>query len=103
MQQLPIDAVLPELVTTLETSSRLVLEAPPGAGKTTRVPRALVDSGVVGGGDVIVTEPRRLAARLAATRVANENGERLGDRVGYRVRHEDVAGKNTRLVYVTEG
>jgi ATP-dependent helicase HrpB len=103
MQPLPIDPVLPELCRALAQCPRVVLEAPPGAGKTTRVPRALLDAGIAGAGEVIVTEPRRLAARLAATRVANEHGERLGDVTGYRVRFEEVAGKSTRVVYVTEG
>lgn len=103
MQPLPIDSVLEELCRTLSESDALVLEAPPGAGKTTRVPSALLESGVLGQGEVIVTEPRRLAARLAAHRVASERGERLGDRVGYNVRFEQVGGARTRLRYVTEG
>jgi ATP-dependent helicase HrpB len=77
-----------------------VLEAPPGAGKTTRVPPALLDAVQ---GEILVLEPRRLAARLAARRVAEELGEKVGGTVGYRVRFEDVTQRGTRIVFVTEG
>ena len=100
---LPIDDVLPEILAHLRAGPSLVLEAPPGAGKTTRVPPALLDAGFSGTGDVVVLEPRRLAARLSALRVAGERGERVGDTVGYQVRFEDVTGPRTRLRYVTEG
>ena len=76
------------------------MQAAPGAGKTTRVPPALLS---VCDGDVVVLEPRRIAARLAARRVAQEMGTRLGDEVGYQVRFEEVASKSTRLRFVTEG
>ncbi len=99
---LPIDHVLPDLVRALAASPSLVLEAPPGAGKTTRVPRAMLDAGLVTG-EIIVLEPRRLAARLAARRVAEELGERLGETIGYTVRFEDVSSKQTRVRFVTEG
>jgi ATP-dependent helicase HrpB len=102
MQALPIDATLPELLAALAQESRLVLEAPPGAGKTTRVPWALAAASS-GPGQVLVSEPRRIAARLAARRVAEERAERLGGAVGYRVRFEDVTSGATRLVYLTEG
>ncbi len=98
---LPIDAVLAGLVETLRGSQALVLEAPPGAGKTTRVPRALLDAGF--SGEIVVLEPRRLAARFAARRVADELGERVGERVGYTVRFEDVSSAKTRIRFVTEG
>lgn len=103
MQALPIDPLLPELCARLAEKRCAVLEAPPGAGKTTRAPMALFEAGLGGGGEVLVAEPRRLAARMAARRVAAERGERLGDRVGYRVRFEEVAGPKTRVFYVTEG
>ncbi|HEU4384580.1 MAG TPA: ATP-dependent helicase C-terminal domain-containing protein [Anaeromyxobacteraceae bacterium] len=103
MQPLPIDPLLPEVVAALRRSPALVIEAPPGAGKTTRVPRALLEAGLCGEGQVVVLEPRRLAARLAARRVAEEMGERVGGTVGYQVRFEEVAGPRTRLRYVTEG
>jgi len=98
---LPIDAVLPEIRSVLETGAPLVLEAPPGAGKTTRVPWAIHEA--FPAGEVIVAEPRRLAARLTAARVASERGQRLGDTVGYSVRFEEVSGPKTRIRYVTEG
>jgi ATP-dependent helicase HrpB len=80
-----------------------VLQAPPGAGKTTRVPRALLDAGLADRGEIVVLEPRRLAARMAARRVADEMGERVGATVGYQVRFEDVSSKRTRIRFVTEG
>src|SRR6185312_4833443 len=97
---LPVDATLPQIIASLNHCPNLVIEAPPGAGKTTRVPPALL--GVVTG-DVIVLEPRRIAARLAARRVAWEMGEEPGETVGYRVRFEELAGPRTRLHFVTEG
>ena len=98
---LPIDAVLPDILSALQTGAPLVLEAPPGAGKTTRVPWAIHEA--FPQGEVIVAEPRRLAARLTAARVASERGQRLGDTVGYSVRFEEVSGPKTRIRYVTEG
>jgi ATP-dependent helicase HrpB len=100
---LPIDPLLPEVVAALRTAPSLVIEAPPGAGKTTRVPRAIHEAGLAGAGEVVVLEPRRLAARLAARRVAQELGERPGETVGWQVRFEEVAGPRTRIRYVTEG
>jgi ATP-dependent helicase HrpB len=99
---LPIDAALPEIVAALREAPSLVVEAPPGAGKTTRVPRALLEAGVVAG-EIWVLEPRRLPARLAAERVAQELGERVGETVGYTVRFDDVSSARTRLRFVTEG
>ena len=96
---MPIDALLPEIVASLRQTSNLVIEAAPGAGKTTRVPPALLALG----GDVIVLEPRRIAARMAARRVAEEMGESVGETVGYQVRFEDTAGPRTRLRFLTEG
>ena len=98
---LPIDSLIPDIVASLQRTSSLVLEAPPGAGKTTRVPRALLDAGVEG--EILVLEPRRLAARMAARRVAQELGERVGETIGYRVRFEDAVSARTRVVFVTEG
>jgi ATP-dependent helicase HrpB len=94
--KLPIDDLLPRIIA--EQSPNIVIEAAPGAGKTTRVPPALLDRG-----QVLVLEPRRLAARMAAKRVAQEMGENLGETVGYQVRFEDVGGPRTRLRFLTEG
>jgi len=100
---LPIDPLLPQLVENLRQRPNLVLQADPGAGKTTRVPPALLESGLLGEGECWILEPRRLAARLAATRVAEELGEVLGQRAGYAVRFEQKVSKATRLRFVTEG
>jgi len=102
VQPLPIDPLLPEIVAALRAGPSLVIEAPPGAGKTTRVPGALLDAGLVKG-EIAVLEPRRLAARLAARRVAEERGEEVGQTIGYQVRFEDVSGPRTRIRYLTEG
>jgi len=98
--KLPIDDLLPSIRQTLLRSPNLVIEAPPGAGKTTRVPPAMLH---LMRGQVLVLEPRRLAARLAARRVANELGEKPGETVGYQVRFEEVASARTRLRFLTEG
>ncbi len=95
--------MLPEIIASLGREPNLVIEAPPGAGKTTRVPAALLDAGLAGEGEVWVLEPRRLAARLAARRVAEERDEQLGRTVGYQVRFEEVASRETRLRFLTEG
>jgi len=100
---LPIDAQLPGILASLRTQPNLVLQADPGDGKTTRVPPALLEAGLLGGDECWILEPRRLAARLAATRVAEELGEALGQRAGYAVRFEQKVSKATRLRYVTEG
>jgi ATP-dependent helicase HrpB len=100
MQRLPIDGTIPEIVESLRRCPSLVLEAPPGAGKTTRVPPALLN--LVPGG-VLVLEPRRLAARMASRRVAAEMHEPLGETVGYQVRFDEVSGPRTRLRFMTEG
>lgn len=103
MTTLPIDALLPDIVAALRTREALVLEAPPGAGKTTRVPPALLKAGLAGNKEIVVLQPRRLATRLAAIRVAEELGERIGETIGYQVRFEDVSGPKTRIRFVTEG
>ena len=100
---LPIDPLLPDIVDQLSTASRLVLRAPPGAGKTTRVPAALLDAGLAGGRQVVVLEPRRIAARAAAEFVAERRGGAVGAEIGYRVRFEQRGGRGTRLWFVTEG
>ena len=97
---LPVDTLLPQIIASLATHPNLVFDAAPGAGKTTRVPPALLQ---LVPGEVIVLEPRRIAARMAARRVAAEMGEEVGGAVGYQVRFEDVSSARTRLRFVTEG
>jgi ATP-dependent helicase HrpB len=103
LDSLPIDAALPEIVAQLRSSSGLVVCAPPGAGKTTRVPRALYHSGFAAAGEILILEPRRLAARLAAARVASEFGEAPGETVGFSIRFESVDSPATRIRFLTEG
>ncbi len=100
---LPIDEVLPRLAQTLIESARAVLVAPPGAGKTTRVPLALLGSRWRGDGKIVVLEPRRLAARAAAERMSSLAGDRLGETVGLKVRMQSLSGPKTRIEVVTEG
>ncbi len=100
---LPIDPLLPEIVAILSASSRLVLRADPGAGKTTRVPAALLDAGIAGDKQIVVLEPRRIAARAAAEFVAQQRRQSVGAEVGYRVRFEQRGSARTRLWFVTEG
>ncbi|MEO8813538.1 MAG: ATP-dependent helicase HrpB [Caulobacteraceae bacterium] len=100
---LPIHAVLPALRAALNEGDRAVLVAPPGAGKTTVVPLALLDEPWRNGGKLIVVEPRRLATRAAATRMAATLGERVGNRVGYRVRLDARVSAATRIEVVTDG
>ncbi len=100
---LPIDAVLDELTSTLTRSNTAVLVAPPGAGKTTRVPLALLDADWTAKKKIIVLEPRRIAARAAAERMAQTLDERVGETVGYRVRFGSKISRATRIEVVTEG
>ena len=100
MTALPIDPILPDLIAALRTQGRAVLQAPPGAGKTTRVPLAMHAAGLVDG-KIVMLEPRRLAARAAAVRLAESLGEKPGQTVGYRMRGDSKAG--THIEVVTEG
>jgi ATP-dependent helicase HrpB len=100
---LPIDAVLDELAGTLERHNAAVLVAPPGAGKTTRVPLALLDAPWLKNKKIIMLEPRRIAARASAERMARTLGERAGETVGYRVRFGSKISRATRIEVVTEG
>ncbi len=100
MTRLPIDPILPDLMAALNDAGRAVLQAPPGAGKTTRVPLALLEAGMITG-KIIMLEPRRLAARAAAERLAEGLGETPGQTVGYRMRGDSKPGK--RIEVVTEG
>ena len=99
---LPIDAILPELIDALRRHNRAVLQAPPGAGKTTRVPLAMLDADLTQG-RILMLEPRRLAARAAADRMATSLGENTGQTVGYRIRGDSAISAQTRIEVVTEG
>ncbi|WAT18674.1 ATP-dependent helicase HrpB [Aurantiacibacter sp. MUD11] len=100
-QNLPIDSVLPDLLAALRGSNGAVLVAPPGAGKTTAVAPALLDEDWCGG-QIILTSPRRVAARAAAERMAELLGEKVGERVGYLTRMDSKISKATRVLVVTE-
>jgi ATP-dependent helicase HrpB len=100
---LPIEPVLPAIRAALRESTALVLQAPPGAGKTTRVPLALLDEPWLAGRSILLLEPRRLATRAAAARMANSLGEPVGQTVGYRIRFESQVSPQTRIEVLTEG
>ncbi|MER2020335.1 MAG: ATP-dependent helicase HrpB [Stenotrophomonas sp.] len=99
----PISTLLPQILTTLERGTRLVLEAPPGAGKTTQVPLALLEAPWLEGRKILMLEPRRVAARSAAQFMARQRGEDVGETVGYRIRFENKISARTRIEVVTEG
>lgn len=105
MTVLPIDSRLPAIIASVREHRSLVLVAPPGAGKTTRVPVALVGSGILAAqhSNLILLQPRRVAARASAERIADENGWALGEEVGYQVRFERRIGPRTRIQVLTEG
>ncbi len=103
MTDLPVDEALPRLKEALAGRNAAVLVAPPGAGKTTRVPLALLDAPWLGGRRIVMQEPRRLAARAAARRMAATLGEAVGETVGYRVRFDSKVGPRTRIEVVTDG
>ncbi len=105
---LPIDAVLPEIVESLRSIGAVVLKADPGAGKTTRVAPAILDAQLAtlsdgSAGQIVLLQPRRVAARLAAARISDERGSELGDEIGYQVRHEGRWNRNTRILVCTQG
>jgi len=100
---LPIDEVLPQLTAALARHSSVVLRAPTGAGKTTRVPPALLDAGLAGAGRILLLEPRRIAAQAAARRIAEERGATLGGEVGYQVRFDKKLSGSTRILAMTDG
>lgn len=99
----PINSLLPAIVDSLAAHPRLVLEAPPGAGKTTQVPLALLDAPWLAGQKILMLEPRRVAARSAAQFMARQLGGQVGETVGYRIRFENKVGPSTRVEVVTEG
>ncbi len=100
---LPIYEIESSLIGALGKYKRLVIAAPTGSGKSTQVPQMLLDSGLLGRGQIIVLQPRRLATRMLATRVAQERHVELGREVGYQIRFEDVSSPETRIKFVTEG
>ncbi|HEY0231865.1 MAG TPA: ATP-dependent helicase HrpB, partial [Dokdonella sp.] len=99
----PITALLPDLRAALDAHPRLILEAPPGAGKTTQVPPALLDASWLRGRKILLLEPRRIAARAAAEFMASQRGESVGATIGYRIRFESKVSAATRIEVVTEG
>jgi ATP-dependent helicase HrpB len=103
VSSLPIESAIPALRAALRGGRAAVLQAPPGAGKTTRVPLALLEEPWLADGKILMLEPRRLAARAAATFMARTLGERVGETVGYRVRMDTRVGPRTRVEVVTEG
>ncbi|MEI6561776.1 MAG: ATP-dependent helicase HrpB [Verrucomicrobiota bacterium] len=102
-RDLPIFELESALVAALAKDARLVLQAPTGSGKSTQVPQMLLDNGLLGDGEVVVLQPRRLATRMLAARVAQERGCRLGDEVGFQIRFDKVTSAKTRIRFVTEG
>ena len=103
LSPLPIDAVLPQLIDSLGRESSVVLSAPTGSGKTTRVPPAILDAGLAGTRAIVMLEPRRVAARAAARRIAFERGSAVGGEIGYAVRFDQKMGRDTRIRIVTDG
>ena len=101
--RLPIYEIERDIVARLQRDKRLILSAPTGSGKSTQLPQMLLKHGLLGSGQVVVLQPRRLAARLLAARVAHELGVKLGDEVGYQIRFESVTSAKTKIRFVTEG
>src|SRR5580700_8252391 len=100
---LPIYEIERDIIARLQADRRLILSAPTGSGKSTQVPQMLLKHGLLGDGQVVILQPRRLAARLLASRVAQELGVELGREVGYQVRFEKVTSDATRIKFETEG
>src|ERR1035437_9225014 len=102
-ERLPIYEIENDIVASLAATKRLVLQAPTGSGKSTQVPQMLLRHGLLGDGQVVILQPRRLATRLLASRVAHELGVQLGNEVGYQIRFENVTSPQTKIRFVTEG
>jgi ATP-dependent helicase HrpB len=102
-ERLPIYEIERDIVARLQSDKRLILSAPTGSGKSTQVPQMLLKHGLLGAGQVVILQPRRLAARLLASRVAQELGVKLGDEVGYQIRFENCTSAKTKIRFVTEG
>src|SRR6187200_2450695 len=102
-QRLPIYEIEQDIVQVLRRTPRLVIQAPTGSGKSTQVPQMLLKHGFLEKGEVVVLQPRRLAARMLAARVAEELGVELGREVGYQVRFESAVSAATRIRFITEG
>ena len=102
-QSLPIWQLHEPVLKAMREGNRMVLVAPPGSGKTTQVPSMILDAGLAGNGQVVVLQPRRVAARSVAARVAFERGCKLGGEVGYQIRFEDRTSLGTKLCFITEG
>src|SRR5438128_10210554 len=102
-ERLPIYEIEQAIMGALREHRRLVVSAPTGSGKSTQVPQMLVEHGLLGAGQVVILQPRRLATRLLAARVAWERKTELGREVGYQIRFENVTSPQTRIRYVTEG
>ena len=103
MDRLPIYEIEDQIISRLKSDSRLILSAPTGSGKSTQVPQMLLKHGFLGAGQVVILQPRRLAARLLAARVAHELSVKLGDEVGYQIRFENCTSGRTKIRFVTEG
>src|SRR5947208_11212798 len=101
--RLPIYEAEQEILAGVRATRRVIVSAPTGSGKSTQVPQMLLDHGLLGSGQVVVLQPRRLAARLLAARVAWERKSELGREVGYQIRFERIVSKETRIRFVTEG
>jgi ATP-dependent helicase HrpB len=102
-RELPIFEIERALLERVAAQGRVIVQAPTGSGKSTQIPQMLLDHGLLGKGQVVILQPRRLATRMLAARVAAERGSRLGDEVGYQIRFEDVSSARTRIKYETEG
>ncbi len=102
MKYLPINEILPKLKETLTLESKLILQAPPGAGKSTRVPISLLNESWIGSKMIIMLEPRRVAARMVALQMAKLLGEEVGQSVGYQIKMDSCQSAQTKILVVTE-